>query len=148
MLMDAWSRWFMTTVDRGRWRWFDTLLLLGLVLIAIVTVLAEDAEAASARKYMVLYEGTRGLNFWCLDELPYSIERAMIWDDAAGPVELSEQGFLFARVVETDHCNVDNVYQVRDGAQYAWLFTERVTDGHEDHRHITRGAWWVEWHAE
>lgn len=138
----------MMMVDRGRWRWFDWLILLGLLVLAAVAILVEDAQAAPASKYMVLYQNTRGLNFYCLDTPPYSIDRAMVWDEATGPVEIDDQGFLVAQVVETTFCNLDNIYQLDDGSRYAWLFTERVTDGHEDHRHITRGAWWVSWNAE
>lgn len=112
--------------------------LLPLALIA--------GSAQTPPKYMLLYQGSQGLNFLCLDELPYSDSRQMLWDDTLGATELSERGELYAQVIEVDDCYLDNIYlDPTSDSLYVFKFTSHDTDGHSNHRHMSRGVSWVEW---
>lgn len=113
------------------------LLLMALIVYAIVT------EAQPTRHWMILYGGSNGLNFYCTDHMPYSLTGRMVWDEQLGAIELEgARGRLEAQVIEVAECNLDNIYSHR-GQYYAWRFTHHQTDEHPHHRHITRGAWWI-----
>jgi len=114
-------------------------------IIFLMLLWIYEGAAQESPKYMLLYQGSNGLNFYCLDELPYTELRPMIWDDELGTVELSERGDLLAQVVQVDDCYLDNVYQdpISDNL-YVFKFTSHNTDGHANHRHMTRGVAWID----
>lgn len=120
------------------------ILLFALLLLIALGYMAFEAQASTSNRYMLLYRGTQGLNFYCVDELPYSVERPMIWDAVQGAVEVEDYQ-LIAQVVTVAECNLDNIYQDDNGALFTWRFTSHNTDGHENHRHIDRGALWITW---
>lgn len=120
-------------------------LILAFFILLMLLWIYEGA-AQSAPKYMLLYQGSNGLNFMCLDNLPYAESRPMIWDDALGATELSERGDLFAQVIQVNDCYLDNIYLDPTSENlYVFKFTSHDTDGHANHRHMSRGIAWVDW---
>lgn len=119
------------------------------LILSAFALLLTVATAQPNAHYMVLYQGSQGLNFYCLDELPYSEARPMLWDNERGAIELSERGELFAQVVQVESCYLDNVYlDPTSDDYYVFRFTSHDTDGHPNHRHITRGIAWIDWIAK
>ena len=120
------------------------ILLFALLLLLAIGYMAFEAQASTSNRYMLLYQGVQGLNFYCVDELPYSVGRPMLWDSEHGAIEVEDYQ-LIAQVLEVESCNLDNVYMADNGALFTWRFSSHNTDGHDNHRHIDRGAFWITW---
>lgn len=119
------------------------LFLIVAFFVFLMLLWIYEGAAQEAQQYMLLYRGAHGLDFYCIDESPYTVQREMIWDAELGAIELGENGDLLAQIIEVEHCNLDNVYASSQG-DYVWRFSSHNTDGHENHRHLTGGAWWID----
>lgn len=115
-----------------------------LLAFAFLLLISNSTTAQTKPKYMLLYGG---MNFYCLDELPYTISRDMLWDAENGFSEVEGRPSRVAYVVEVTDCNLDIIYS-QDDFYFTWRFSSHNTDGHENHRHITRGAYWIDWNGE
>lgn len=120
------------------------LIAFAIALLLLLFVYLDGTEADGASQYMLLYHGVQGLNFYCVDELPYSVARPMLWDSEHGAIEVEDYQ-LIAQVVAVAECNLDNIYQDDNGDLFTWRFSSHNTDGHESHRHIDRGVFWITW---
>jgi hypothetical protein len=115
-----------------------------LLLLIALGLMTYEAQANTPRYWMYMMEGYSGLDFYCTDTKPYedlSIQSYEEWSSfAAHPNDL----VVYAQLVEVTHCNLDVIYRNDGGGDmFTWRFTEPVTDGHEDHRHFTRGMAWI-----
>lgn len=129
--------------------WVVPLILFCIVLLVayVLFMSAYDAVRADTNDmfYMVLRPNKLGYDFECLDHRPYLDERQMAWSGETGFSELTERPLLIAQVIEVAYCHVDNIYLDKPSGEYfRWGFSERVTDEHPNHRHVTRGAYWVD----
>lgn len=126
-----------------------TMLFMVVALIPYILIMsAYDSVRADTNDmyYMVIRPNKLGYDFDCLPYPPYEDERQMVWNDETGFSELTERPLLIAQVIEVAYCHVDNIYlDESSGDYFRWGFTERVIDEHPNHRHVTRGAYWVDY---
>lgn len=114
--------------------------LLGLAFIgSLAAVLDVQAAPAEARHWMIVYEGSKGLNFQCASTPPYADNLQQTEAEYTAYALHVEDLEVYAYVVEVEYCNLDVIYD----DMFVWRFSRAVTDGHENHRHMTRGAAWV-----
>lgn len=130
--------------------WVVPTILFWLMALVVYVLFMSGYDAVRAdtsdRFYMVIHPNKLGYDFDCLDRHPYWDERQMAWNEDIGFSELIERPLLVAQVVEVAYCHVDNIYLDKSSGDYfRFGFSERVTDEHPNHRHITRGAYWVEY---
>lgn len=128
--------------QRGIALWLVALVI-ALIVMAIMAV--TGVEASGTQYWMVLHEGYNGLNFSCAATNPYADISEMTVEQytpyALHPNDLDVR----MQIIEVAYCNLDVVYEGQgDDYDFVWRFTERVTDGHQDHVHFTRGAAWIQ----
>lgn len=125
------------------WRLF--LLAFTMITLSMLLVSAVGASGSAAPEYMLMYEGFEGWKWFCLDERPYQDSAQQSDAEIEALVtRLGSQAFV-AYIVEVDSCNLDMIFRGEEGGLYAWRFTSHQTDEHLDHRHMTRGAAWIDW---
>lgn len=105
---------------------------------------AQD-DPYSERLWMYIPNTPQGLGWACISEMPY---HDVAQQSEAELIELVNQlGNVSLRgyLVEVASCNVDVLMDDPGGYAFAWRFTQQGHDGHPDHRHMTRGAAWIQW---
>lgn len=112
--------------------------------ILVFGLLIHDTLAQPNQQYMVIRFGALGYNFDCVNDYPYDLGQQMEWNNNVGFAELKETPRLIEQIIEVQNCNLDNIYMDQSTEElFRFGFAERVTDEHPNHRHVTRGAWWV-----
>lgn len=121
----------------------------GLLMWMIFTILMPMSSRAQPQpQYMYIRESPHGFDWYCLDDLPYGeIEDS---PEQTEPEleslvhqlpDLQLRGYL----IQVASCNLDMLLDDPYGYSFAWRFTSHNTDGHASHRHMTRGAVWIQY---
>lgn len=127
-------------------RWLIPVLLVILLCVIVFMLVFNRADAQMpepSQHWMILYPHYDGYVFECVTELPYADGRQMAWDNTEGFTEI-EQFKLEYQLIAVSACNVDNIYRTADNQFFVWRFTEPGTDGHPNHIHPVRGAYWIQ----
>lgn len=128
--------------------WFMVLIMALLIMAAFAVY---GVDASNGPYWMVIHEGYGGLEFNCASTNPYEEVIPFYADSSEMTLEQYTPYALHPndlevmhQIIEVSYCNLDVIYAGRgDDYSFVWRFTERVTDGHIDHRHFTRGASWI-----
>ena len=119
-------------------------VLLAILAIALLIAYKVSAQAPEQPQYwMILYPHYDGYVFECVTELPYADMQPMDWKPIEGFTEI-EHFNLEYQLIAVSECNVDNIYRTADNQLFVWRFTEPGTDGHPNHIHPVRGAYWIQ----
>jgi hypothetical protein len=120
------------------------------VLTLVVAWLVYDARTAQAQlaqsdtqHYMLLYRGSNGLHFDCVDEYPYNDVRRMEWNSTDGFIEVDGSYQHLLSIFAVSECNIDNVYSFDDDL-FVWRMTNRECELNVCAAHVNRGAFWIE----
>jgi hypothetical protein len=120
---------------------------IGLLLLTLLSLFfsAISMEANTSQLYMFIYDGKAGLDFYCSESPTHLIDESLRMSGTEyTPFALHPNDLVLkAHVVEVTYCNLDNIYEGDGTLDFVWRFTERITDGHLDHQHFTRGAYWT-----
>jgi hypothetical protein len=92
---------------------------------------------------MLLYRGSNGLHFDCVDEYPYNDVRRMEWNSTDGFIEVTDFRHYLS-IVAVSECNIDNVYTTENNGTFVWRMTNRECERNVCAAHVNRGAFWIE----
>ena len=123
--------------------WFFVMLTLAVAWLVYDARTAQAQIEQSDTHYMLLYRGSNGLHFDCVDEYPYDNIRRMEWNSTDGFTEITDFRHYLSIVAVTD-CNLDNVYTTENNGTFVWRMTNRECERNVCAAHVNRGAFWIE----